>query len=236
MFKNLKPLDREAHRHWKYRSPQGFGFASGELSVPVTVVEAIEICKYYPIVFPDNGAPTPQALLTIDGKTNAYVGADGSWKVPYIPAHIRRYPIILGPIEGEVPAAVNGAAELRFNVLFDDEGFFNAEEGEPLFTASGEDGPLLKDVLSFVGLFQNEWVLTERLAAELDKANILVPQQVEIQHQDGSKTQLGGFRTIDPAALAKVDGATFLRWRESGLLTLIYAHQFSLSNIGRMVN
>lgn len=221
MFTTLEALDSVKHRTLCLQ-PQGFSFAATATTVPLSGSEFIEAAKYYPIVFPPEGY-APQALFSLKNGRNLFVTAEGQWTVPYVPAHLRRHPFIFSRNEGNGQAIVlidRAASSLKDG------------EGERLFDDSGKPSPLLSQVVAFLRAFQAEAEATAALMASLD--GILVERQIEVEIQGQAKQVLNGFRVIDVEKFSTLPDTTFLAWRRSGLLPLVYAHFASMSNVQRL--
>lgn len=95
-------------------SSNDYSYARAETLAPFVFDEMSDLAREYPIVFPDNKSDLPSVLLGLEAGKNTYVADDdGRWVATYIPAHIRRYPFLLG---------TTGQAEgqdKRFLVFFD---------------------------------------------------------------------------------------------------------------------
>ena len=104
-YSDVVPLNREGHRdHRIATGAQRFGFASGSNLVPAVIDEFAAAAPHLPIVFlPGPGAPAACFLTGVRSGRNALVGADGGWRGDYVPAYLRRYPFVLGEVEGADP-------------------------------------------------------------------------------------------------------------------------------------
>jgi hypothetical protein len=96
MFDNVEALSPVKHRDLRFKTVQDYAFARGLRYAPITHSEMFEAAKHFPIVFPKSG--TPVVLLGADGR-NHFVDDDGRWTAGYRPAHVVRYPFILGKTE-----------------------------------------------------------------------------------------------------------------------------------------
>lgn len=217
MFNAVEPLDRERHRQLTLTPTGSYGFAAGLMSSPVGLSEVGEVARWYPIVFPPEGLePMPQALFTVSGRGNAFLTAEAGWDAPYIPAHIRRYPFILGTGD-EAPVLIETAAP-----------HFQGDAGIPLFTAEGEVGEELKRIVSLLQLIDQDSRRTLALAQTISAAGLLVTREVEMQRPGQAPLRLRGLRVVDEEKFKAVPGETLAAWRDSAALALVYAHLFSL--------
>ncbi len=221
MFENLEILNKEKHADLRFSPATGFEFARELTIAPLSVTEAVGAAKFYPIVFPKEGPPIPQALLSLQKERNNFVDADGRWTVPYIPVHIRRYPFILtkSPTEGTYAICIDKDAP-----------HFQEGEGEPLFTADGEPGEVLTRAQTILTQFQQELVAGEKLLQALVDHDVLADQQFNIE-AGGKKSTIAGFRGVDHKKLTALDDAILATWVRNGLMGLIFAHLHSLENV-----
>jgi len=179
MFKKVEALNKDTHQNLRFTQIDSFEFASSVLNAPLSASEFLFAARYYPIVFSLENA-TPQALFTLGQQKNHYVNTDGLWSVPYIPAHIRRYPFIL---------ANTGTEESgdKFAVCIDVEApHFATDQGTPLFTADGNPGDFTQKTMTFLQKFQEELKVTQALCMEMESMKVLVEKKINIE-KDGQK-------------------------------------------------
>ncbi|MDD5250274.1 MAG: SapC family protein [Rhodocyclaceae bacterium] len=225
LFKRPRPLDRIAHQALTINRQAGFGFARGQIAIPITLSEFAAAARDYPIVFAGDPAQ-PFALLGLRDGHNLLVDAAGQWrKERYVPAHLRRYPFIFM----ETP-------DKQFVLCIDEaaEHFAAPAQGEPqpLF-ADGKPTPLVGDAMKFLAAFQSEFGATRELAAAIAASGLLIERQAEVELSGGAgHFSVGGFRIVDEEALAALADETFLDWRRRGWLAPIYFHLQSLANFG----
>jgi len=225
MFKHIEILDSNKHKNLKLTNVSDCKFASQQQFAPITYTEFDVASKEYPIVFPlateEESTPLPVVLLGITEK-NCFVDSQGQWQARYIPAHIRRYPFILGASEDKN----------TYHVMIDTQApSLSEEQGEPLFTEGGEQTETLKNMTQFLTLFQQEVEKTRLLVKELRAADVMTERQV--QQQEG-QSMVAGFETVDKEKFDAISDEQFIKWRKNGMLPLIYAHLSSLDNIQRL--
>ncbi len=221
MFDNLEALDSDKHKHLRFTRTRDFGFAAGLASAPLSGSEMAEASKCFPVVFSTEGPLLPLAILSIKEGVNGFVDAKGQWLAPYVPAHVRRYPFILG----------NTDTPDNFTImLVPGAAHFADPAGEALFTADGERGPTLSTAIDFLTAFQQEIVATEKLLAPLAETGVLTVQRLEIADFEGKTASIEGVRTIDREKLLALDDKTLAGWVRDGVMTMIDAHLASLNN------
>ncbi len=59
-------------------------------------------------------------------------------------------------------------------------------------------------------------------------AGLLAARRVDIRSPDGKALSLDGFRVIDESLFNALPDETFLAWRKSNWLGVIYAHMLSM--------
>ena len=227
MFKNLDPLDVAVHKDIRIKPIDGLKYAAGVSSAPLSATEIGMAARYFPIVFPDSEPLMPVALMSLKPDENAFVGADGKWLVDYVPAHIRRYPFILGTTE----------TSDTFAIMIDrDAPHINLDQGERLYDDDGEMTPALTKAVEFLKMFQQESVATSQMIQPLVDKNMLIDQTYMITRDDGKEASYNGLRVVDAERISSLDDETLAAWVRSGLMGLIYAHLNSIDNIRKLAN
>src|SRR3954469_18488330 len=222
-----KPVQLNSDIHLKTRlgSLSGnFSFAKETNSIPLAAVEFFDTAREYPIAFTgrEGGALFPIALMGVRQNENLYVSGEGKWEGRYVPAFVRRYPFVL---------AEKQDAE-DFNVYLDESySGFGAADGERLFTDTGEQTPLLKQALEFLGTYQGEIKRTRLFVERLQALDLLVPRVLEVVRTNEQPMVLQGFSVVDEQRLGALGDADLLALARSGLLAWIHAHLMSLANV-----
>lgn len=221
------PLNRDIHRHLRVQArPGDFRFATQVNSVPLAASEFARASADFPIVFAGDEQPVPAALVGLRANENLMTDAEGRWREgAYVPAFLRRYPFVLA----EKPDSDD------FTVCLDAAfAGLGGEHGEPLFTDAGEDTPLLKNAVAFLGEYQQHLRRTRELVARLKEHDLLVPKVMRVEPQGDEAFQLHGFSVVDEARLQALKGKPLQELLRSGDLGFIYAHLVSLSRIERL--
>ncbi|MGE5469147.1 MAG: SapC family protein [Ignavibacteria bacterium] len=224
LFRQPRPLDRVAHKSLTIDRKAGFGFARGQMAIPITLGEFAAAARDYPIVFAGESAQ-PFALLGLREGRNFLVDGEGRWrKGRYVPAHLRRYPFIFMETQDrQFVLCIDEAAE-HFTAP-------GKSDPQPLFV-DGNPSPLVGDAMKFLAAFQSELVATRAFGAALVENGLLVERQAQIELPGGSgHFSLTGFRAVDEERFAGVGDAVFLDWRKHGWLAPIHFHLQSLGNL-----
>lgn len=220
---NLEPLDRTRHQGLRLGTTT-LRFAADLTTVPLAASEVVAAARCFPVVFSGNGV-TPHALLALRPGGNLFVDADGTWRAGcYLPAHLRRYPFILGKATGaNMSVYVDRACPA-----------LSETEGRPLFTEQGEPSDMLQQVISFLQRFQADLTAGETLLAPLGESGLLEARRIEVTLSNGQVHRVDGFRAIVPEKLRALPAETVVAWHASGLLELVYAVQASMGTVKRL--
>lgn len=221
MFEKVEVLSKEKHQDLKFTPANNFGFAKSLNTVPLSYSELVQASKFYPIVFPSQGTPVPQALLSLKQGENVFINENGQWTVPYIPAHIRRYPFILGQADEEGNYAV---------CIDPDAPHFSSDQGDPLYATNGEPAEVVNKAIEFLKRYQGEMIDTEKIFTALQDKGLLVDKQFNIGSGDNQFT-VKGFKAIDTEKLKEVENEMLANWVKQGIMGLIYAHLHSMDNV-----
>ncbi len=220
-YSNITALDRELHRKMKAPMPAArFGFSATSHLIPCVIEEfglgALEL----PILFvPTSDSATPVFLVGYESGRNMMLHADGSWGGRYIPAYLRRFPFIMGD------------ADNKQSVFCADLGQLSADEGEALFTETGEGTAYLNTAIDFVNRFSASARQTEAFVQKLLALKLLASVTVDFRNVNGNSFSIHGLLAVDEKLLATLSDEAFLELRQAGYLPLIYAHRNSLANI-----
>jgi hypothetical protein len=221
------PLDRVRHAAARLLEPADLGFAASANNLPVLIEEFAHAGHTYPIVFTLGDVPTPVALLGLRDKQNLFLRQrDDTWTWAldtYIPAYVRRYPLILMEMQtaGEFTVCIDEAA--------------GAAKGGALFTADGELSEAGKNSVEFCRAYQNQIVATVEFTAALKKHDLLEQNQAEIKLASGETLNLNGFLTVSPKKFDELPDDVYLEFRRKGWIGLIHLHLASVLNWERLV-
>lgn len=229
MFERKEALKPAQHGGLRVFETNDYSYARGEVLAPIVIDEMADIAREYPIVFPDNQSGLPCALLGIEDGQNAYVDDHGRWQGIYIPAHIRRYPFMLGKAgQAAAPAAQD---KDRYIVLFDpDAPHFQDANGHPVFTLAGELTPHAQRRLALLESIQKAVPATQALVAAIDALGLLVERTIQVNKGGKLTNVVKGLKVVDEKKLNQLPDADFVSLRNKGALPLVYAHLLSWAN------
>ncbi|MBD3814499.1 MAG: SapC family protein, partial [Betaproteobacteria bacterium] len=139
---------------------------------------------------------------------------------------VRRYPFLLAklrPDSDELSLCFDPSCEL----------IGDFEDGAALFEADGQPAEAVQGMLEFCQRFEEAGMRTQSFIDELKKHDLLMDGEVAIsQNVNGDKPYIyRGFQMINEEKLRDVRGDVLRSWNQNGMLALIYAHLFSLSQM-----
>ena len=137
---------------------------------------------------------------------------------------MRRYPFLLARLRPD-----SDELSLCFDPTSGAVGEF--DEGEALFDGD-QPSEATKAVLQFCEQFETAGQRTAAFIQELKNSDLLMDGEVAIQPEGAPQPFVyRGFRMVDEEKLRELRGDELRKMNQSGLLALIYAHLFSLSQI-----
>ncbi len=226
LFKEPLPLDRAQHRLSRLK-PSGTRFdrTAGLNALFVAAVEFIDASREYPIVFIEAGVAdgkrevAPMAVLGLAQGENLMLKADGTWAARYVPALLQGYPFGLARTDADNYLVV---VDAKAQALAD------SGEGERLFDDKGEPTPMLEQRRRFLEQFEAEAQRTRLLGRALLDLELLQTMRFDATLPDGQKLTVDGFLAVDEKRLAELPAERVAELHKSGVLAMVYAHQFSL--------
>jgi hypothetical protein len=230
LYNDLVPLSSQEHATWKLRPMDSPRIIANVHAVPITIDEFTVVQRFFPIVFSVGADMIPLALMGLNEGVNTFVDADGNW-LPrtYLPAFVRRYPFLLARVRPD-----SDELSLCFDPASGMIGDF--EDGLPLF-ADGEPTQVVKDTLSFCEQFEIAAQRTQQFGQELQETGLVEDGEVNIQHKDlAQPTTYRGFRMVNEEKMRDLRGDQLRKMSQSGMLTLLYAHLFSLPLTSEIFN
>lgn len=228
MFKDLVPLSSNDHKDWKARQVDAAPWIVNQHAVPITIDEFVLAQRFYPIIFTAGENPVPLALMGLNEGVNMFVDADGKLiGQPYVPAYIRRYPFMLARLRPE-----SEDLSLCFDPSADVIGAF--DEGQALFE-DGQPTDATKAVLGFCEQWEQSWQRTQAFMEEVVKAKLLIDGEVSIQPESAQQPFIyRGFQMVSEEKLRELRGDAARKLLGNGVLPLLYAHIFSLSQMSEL--
>ena len=133
-------VSRERHANKKWQRYTNLAFATGEMVAPIVGAELAKSALAMPCAFlQQSGRYTLVALLSLVAGRNMFVGPDGRWLGPYIPAAFRLYPFRVLPTDQTDKVALCVDEESKLVVD-------GSSAGEEFFDTQGNPAPVVKPV------------------------------------------------------------------------------------------
>jgi len=227
LYSALEPLSSNIHGKMKIRSVDKAPVVAATHAIPATVDEFPLLARHYPIIFAIGDQPVPLALMGLTEGVNAFLDENGKPLAEdlYVPAYVRRYPFLLARLRPD-----SDELSLCFDPTVGAIGDF--EDGERLFDEDGQPSNATKAILEFCEQFETAGQRTAAFVEDLKKSGLLMDGEVAIQPEGASQPFIyRGFQMVDEEKLRELRGDELRKFNQSGLLPLIYAHLFSLSQI-----
>jgi hypothetical protein len=226
-YQTVVPVSAQRHTGWSVKTGESYAFAAEVNSVPITAIEFAEAAAEYPIVFAGNeNGVLPAVILGLRENENLSVTADGRWSGKYIPAFVRRYPFVFSQdAEGKV---------FTLNIDETFSGCNQANRGEHLFDADGNQTTYLRTVLGFLQDYQARFRRTQAYCARLQELGLLQPMQAQFTLPGGDQRSLSGFMAVDRAKLTALPGDVLADMVAKDELECTYLHLASLRHFNEM--
>ncbi|WP_155263668.1 SapC family protein [Sphingomonas segetis] len=225
-YNALEPLNATQHGKMKVRTILRMAQVGHTHAIPVTVDEFTLVQRHYPIVFSVGDNPIPIALMGLNEGVNVFLDEDGRPldANAYIPAYIRRYPFLLARLRPD-----SDELSLCFDPTASAVGDF--DEGQTLFDGD-QPSDATKAILQFCEQFEAAGQRTAAFVEELTKADLMMDGEVAIQPEGFQQPFIyRGFRMVDEEKIRNLRGDELRKLNQNGILPLIYAHLFSLSEM-----
>jgi hypothetical protein len=225
-YNALEPLNATQHGKMKVRTILRMAQVGHTHAIPVTVDEFTLVQRHYPIVFSVGDNPLPIALMGLNEGVNVFLDEDGRPldANAYIPAYIRRYPFLLARLRPD-----SDELSLCFDPTASAVGDF--DEGQTLFDGD-QPSDATKAILQFCEQFEAAGQRTAAFVEELTKADLMMDGEVAIQPEGFQQPFIyRGFRMVDEEKIRNLRGDELRKLNQNGILPLIYAHLFSLSEM-----
>lgn len=225
-YNDVMALNSEEHRNLRLRAAsQGYSFAGGANLLPALIEEFPLVVGHMPVAFlPGTNYPTAVFVSGVVPGQNLFVSSSGDWSGNYAPAYLRRYPFIMGDMPGSDP------------VLCVDASFsgFNNEDGERLFSESGEVTATLRQALQFSEAYRLSAKTTEEFCAKLHELGLFRVVTLDAKIDGQKSAVVHGLLIVDEDALNALEPDVLAGLAKAGFLKPIYAHLLSLANLTQL--
>lgn len=231
LFNDLVPLSSVDHKDWKILPNATAKFIREIHAFPLGVEEFALAQRNFPIVFSSSEPSVPLALMGLNEGVNTFVNEDGffSDQNVYVPAYIRRYPFLLArltPDSDELSLCLDPSSGL----------VGPGKEGEPLFDGD-QPTEVTKNIMKFCEEFEMAWAKTQAFVKELEDLDLLIDGEVAIEVAGAAQPFIyRGFRMVSEEKLRELSGDKLRKMNQNGMLPLVIAHMFSMSQMSQVFN
>jgi hypothetical protein len=229
LYKNVEPLNRQKHRNYGVRTISSpFNFLKDWHFVPAISPEFAFACGSYPIVFLGE-RKMPVLVMGLRQGSNLFVKEDGTFDADhYIPAYVRRYPFV---------SATNPDQPSTVCVDMDAEFIVSENPERPFFDENGEPTDYTRQAVDFVSAFENDARATEAFVEKLVALDLLEQKDVKVANPQDPENPVtvAEYWGVSSDKFAELTAKQLKELQESGSLTAIYAHLFSLQRWDRIL-
>lgn len=225
LYRGLEPLNSGQHSKMKLKRSQTIPEVGQIHAIPVTIDEFMHAQRNYPIIFSAGENPVPLALMGLNEGVNTFIDSDGKPldEGAYMPAYLRRYPFMLAKLRPDSD---------ELSLCFDPTGGSVAEDGDEALFDGDQPSELTRNILAFCEQFETAGQRTHAFMEEVLKLDLLMEGEVSVQPEGVEQPFLyRGFRMVDEEKLRNMRGDELRRLNQNGILTLLFAHMFSLGLI-----
>ncbi|MEM1344021.1 MAG: SapC family protein [Pseudomonadota bacterium] len=212
----------------RFRKPEGFAPFQDRTFVRLMVSELSSAVPIYPLAFlPMGERLSLVALLGLVRERNLYIGKQGKWLSPYIPAQCRRHPFAL-----EIDP--DGSRHLSLEAPeanLTEESAEDSKNTTALYDDSGAPTAFLDRMQRFLDRLTDEQSATDRAATLLREAGVLEEWPIRVALAEGEEEVISCYLRVSESALTALSDAAFLRLRREGALPIAYAQLLSMRNI-----
>lgn len=222
-YKSVVPISTQFHPMHGLVPSTTVEFTRISHAIPITVDEFAVAQRSFPVVFGMGENPAPLALLSLIDGLNLFIDADGKWQDgAYLPAFVRRYPFMLAKL---------GPDATDLSLCFDDTAGLVTPQAEDKLFDGDQPTDTTKRILDFCGQFEQAIARTRGFMEEMEKLELLTDGEVTIQQPGREPAVYRGFRMVAEERLHNLRGDQARKMVQNGMMGLIYAHLFSLSQI-----
>lgn len=222
-YRDVVALNSETHRDLRLKPLEHpLEFARQANLIPAIIDEFSLAMADLPIAFlPGERQPVAVFVAGLRPSENLFITDDGLWDGRYAPAYLRRYPFILGDVEGGEP------------LLCVDQAFEGLDwtDGERLFNDSGEIEEHVHRALTLAVSYRDSAERTDRFCAMLRDMGLLKSVTLDATLPSGEKTSMHGLLVVDEEALAAIGPEDLHKLHQDGFLGPIYFHLVSLGTL-----
>ncbi len=224
LYGDLEPVNRNSHGDKKLSRIETIPQLGSTHAIPVTVDEFMLVSRFFPVIFSTGDTPVPLALMGLHEGTNTFFDKDGRLldNNIYVPAYIRRYPFLLARLTQDSD---------QLSLCFDPTAGVVSDTGDGDALFDGEQpSAKVAEILAFCEQFEQAGQRTAAFMQELKDMKLLMDGEVAIQPEGSEQPFIyRGFQMVDEQKFRDLSGDKLRKMNQSGMLSLVMAHLFSLA-------
>ncbi|WP_448245867.1 SapC family protein [Thalassotalea agariperforans] len=232
---NYVLLNNKTHKDIKINTNKSVKLGNNISYTLTFPTEYIHIQRDYPILFsknPDTGAFQSVVLFGLRQNENLFLKR-GTWHASYIPAVIEKEPFLIGHEEQNV----NGEIINNPVVCIDmDNARVSYDEGEAIFTTTGENTPYLNQISHHLMLINTGIETSKKMFDAFIAHDLLETITLNIELNNGEKICIDGNYTINQNKLSKLSATALEELNSQGFLQMAYMVVASINNIQKLVD
>lgn len=225
----IAPLDSVSHADVRLKVARGADAGDPLGQIGVYAEEFALVQREYPILFTrdEDDVLQPVAILGLTAEENLFAGEKG-WNARYIPALVRRGPLMIGRGQSDDPAVHIDMAHARLA----NEG----DEGFPLFLEHGGHAPALLDAIEALQLIHRGEGARSTMTELFEQHELVKPLPISISVDDTTTIQFENFSAILPEAIAGLSADALGELNRAGMLVPAIMAAHSLGNINALAD
>jgi len=227
----VSPVALQNDKHLKLKITESGDYAryKDHHLIPIITQDFFSLGSEFPVVFVKDSSGeqfVPVAIMGLREGHNLYC-QNGEWNAQVVPVRFNNAPFSIVRVDAEGD---------QLAVLIDEDSPMLSEtEGTPLFKEDGTRSEYLEQKIENLMKTAEQTVQTEAICKILKEKNLLVTEQLKLQHrQDSPSYNIDGVYTVDEQKLNALPDEEYMDLRKQGLIPFIYAHLSSLQQLRRI--
>lgn len=225
----IAPLDSVSHADVRLKASRGAEAGDPLGQIGVYAEEFVLVQREYPILFTrdEDDLLQPVAILGLTAQENLFANQQG-WQARYIPALVRRGPLMIGRARSEDPAVHIDTAHPRLAA--------DGEDGYPLFLEHGGHAPALRDAINALQLIHRGEGARSAMSELFQRHELVKPLPISINLDDTTTIQFENFSAILPETIDGLSAEALGELSAAGLLVPAIMSAHSLGNINALAD
>ena len=224
---NIQAVNSSSHSKVKIKDNPSFLQSKDKHFSPIVVQEFAAASQQFPIVFVKDlatGQFNAVVLLGLKPGENLFYSEE-KWQGHYVPQALTLYPFLVHQDKDNKQAVL----------CFDESSpLVNETVGEAMFDAQGVQQSWLTAKGEAVVDYLEKTQVTQNFIKLLLDNELLSPQTLNLKLENKEEYTLNGLYVVDEKKLHELSNEAFIKLRESGGLTAIYAALMSMQSVNQL--